>query len=161
MSSSSTNALNIAAQTIKLILNREGATLATLRDQLTQLQQVVSQLPMTICWPDDFGVTSTALARYMELRTIIQHQWPELGFYDMASLSNEITDDTSEVGDDLDNLTDLVKDLSEAAHLAATDLTGGLSWLRFTADTHWGDHIDDLVRHLGFVITNGAPPEQS
>lgn len=37
------SALTVAEQTISLILNREGATLATLRDQLIQLRQMVSQ----------------------------------------------------------------------------------------------------------------------
>ncbi|CAM3657750.1 DUF5063 domain-containing protein [Deinococcus frigens] len=98
--------------------------------------------------------------RYRELRTVIQPQWPELGFYDMTSLSAEITADTSEMGDDLDDLSDLVKDLSEAVQLAATDLAGSLSWLRFTADTHWGYHADDLIRHLNFVVAYGAATEQ-
>ncbi|WP_229723730.1 hypothetical protein [Deinococcus aerolatus] len=86
------------------------------------------------------------------MRTTIESQWPELGFYNLASLSNEITEDTSEVGDDLDGLTDLVRDLSQAAQLAATDPTGGLSWLRFTAETHWGDLVNDLISHLNYVI---------
>lgn len=154
-------ALTAASHTIRLILNRERAVLATLRDQLTRLRQGVSQLPMTVCWPDDFGVTPTALARYMELRTIIRSQWPELGFYDAASLSAEITSDTGEVGDDLDDLADLVMDLTGAVHLAATDLAGGLSWLRFTADAHWGEHADDLVRHLNFIVADGANPQGS
>lgn len=156
MVTSSLGALSTASQTIRLIPNREGARLAILRDQLTRLQQGVSQLPMTVCWPDDFGVTPTALARSMELQTIIQSQWPELGFYDAASLSAEITSDTGEVGDDLDDLADLVLELTGAVHLAATDRAGGLSWLRVTADAHWGEHADDLVRYLNFILADGA-----
>ncbi len=150
-------ALIFAAQTIKLILNREGATLVALRDQLMQLRQAVSQLPTTICWPDDFG----AVASHMKLRMAIQPQWPELGFYDATGLLMERTEETSEVGDDLDDLTDLVKDLSAAIHLAETDEAGSLSWLRFTADTHWGNHADDLIRHLNFMVTKSVDTEQN
>jgi hypothetical protein len=142
----------VAAQTISLVLNHEGATLVALRDQLIQLRQVVSQLPTMICWPDDFG----AVASHMKLRMAIQPQWPESGFYDAASLLMEIQEDTSDVGDDLPDLIDLVKDLSAVIHLAQMDEAGSLSWLRFTADSHWGDHVDDLVRHLNAIVAGGA-----
>ncbi|MBB6018115.1 hypothetical protein ACFP9V_13385 [Deinococcus radiopugnans] len=79
-------------------------------------------------------------------------QWPELGFYDATSLLMEIHEDTTDVGDDLDDLTDLVRDLSAAIHLAQIDKAESLSWLRFTADTHWGYHVDDLIRHLDFMV---------
>ncbi len=134
-----TPALASAVQTISLILNREGSPLIALSDQLTQLREMVS-----------------LLHRYYALRAVIQPQWPELGFYDMVDLSATITPDTVEVGDDLDDLADLVKNLSEAVWLASTDLPGGLSWLRFTADAHWGDHVDDLIRHLNSTEPSGV-----
>ncbi|GGO37537.1 hypothetical protein [Deinococcus humi] len=117
---------------------------------------MVSLPPMNWCWPDDFPDPFESPHRDHALRAAIQPQWPELGFYDATSLSAAITPDTVEVGDDMDDLADLVKNLSEAVQLASTDLPGGLSWLRFTADAHWGDHVDDLIHHLNFIVASGA-----
>jgi len=156
MSPPAISVLGLVEQTLRLILNREGASLAALRDQLTQLREMVSLPPTNWCWPDDFPDSSENPHRYYALRAVIQPQWPELGFYDMVGLSAAITPDTVEVGDDLDDLADLVKDLSEAVQLTSIDLPGGLSWLRFTADTHWGDHVDDLVRHLNAIVASSA-----
>ena len=51
----------------------------------------------------------------------------------------------------LDDLTDLALDLRTALALADTDEADALAWLRWSHDSHWGDHVQDITRHLRWL----------
>jgi len=132
------------ACTSRLILQRDGATLATLRAQVRSLLERVLVLPNDVNWPGDIEPVS----RYAEFRVQIERSWPELGCYDAATGGTLDLDATGEVGDAVDDLTDIVVDLDKAGQLACVDEEGARSWLRFAVETHWGVHARNLDRHL-------------
>ncbi|GGK24485.1 hypothetical protein GCM10008955_17600 [Deinococcus malanensis] len=134
-----------------LILHREGASLADLCGTLQLLLQEVMACPNDICWDDD----AESQWRYFELRTQIAAVWPELGFYDTSTGGALDLADLSDFGDAIDDLTDIAVDLDKAWQLAAVDTVGALSWLRFAAQTHWGQHVHDLAGHLQQRVRDG------
>ncbi|UBV44104.1 hypothetical protein LAJ19_14940 (plasmid) [Deinococcus taeanensis] len=129
-----------------LILYREGASLHELDVALVNVLQQTLQLPREFRWPDDFEVPS----RYSEFRAQISQSWPELGFYNARTGDGWSLDQADEVGDALDDLADIAVDMERALQLLPADVPGALSYLRFTAVTHWGEHVRSLVHHLRF-----------
>ncbi|GGR78642.1 DUF5063 domain-containing protein [Deinococcus sedimenti] len=129
------------------LLDREGLAPGALADLLSELRREVQALPFGV--PDADALPREA---YHELRARIVVAWPELGFYDPATgRALGHCDLPDEIGDALDDLTDLALDLSTALALADTDEDEALAWLRFSHDTHWGDHVQDVTRHLRWL----------
>lgn len=129
------------------LLDREGLSPGALADLLVDLRREVQALP--------FGVPNAdALPReaYRDLRARIARAWPELGFYDPATgRALGHCDLPDEIGDALDDLTDLALDLGTALALADTDGADALAWLRWSHDFHWGDHVQDVTPHLRWL----------
>lgn len=130
-----------------LIIHRNAATLIELQQALGGLREQVARHPNRIGWPDDFEPVS----EFLMLRNHLESLWPELGFYDLDT-GGLMQDVTTEIGDALDDLVDIANDLSHALQLAERETAGALDWLRFHLETHWGPHLDDLDRHLAFLI---------
>ncbi|PIG97949.1 DUF5063 domain-containing protein [Deinococcus sp. UR1] len=129
------------------LLEREGCTPGELADLLSDLRREVQALPFNI--PD---ADTLPREEYRDLRARIAQAWPEPGFYDPATgraLSH--CDLPAEIGDALDDLTDLALDLRTALALADTDEADALAWLRFSHDSHWGDHVQDVTPHLRWL----------
>lgn len=131
-----------------LILYRENASLRELEAALTNVLKQTLRLPSEVRWLDVDDVEASS--RYAEFRAQISHTWPELGFYNARTGDGWIIDQGDEVGDALDDLADITVDLGRALQLLPTDAPGALSYLRFKAMTHWGDHVRGLVQHLHF-----------
>lgn len=138
-----------------LILHREGASLHDLDVALVTLLRRVLHLPNEIRWPEDFEGPSRAA----EFSGQIGEVWPELGVYDNRT-GNEWHPGTDEIGDAIDDLTDIAVDFERVLQLLPTDVPGALSYLRFAAVTHWGEHVQGLVRHLRFQQTRPPSAEQ-
>ena len=129
------------------LLDREGLAPGTLADLLDGLRREVQALPFGV--PDAEDLPREA---YHDLRARIAQVWPELGFYDPATgRALGHCDLPAEIGDALDDLTDLAVDLGTALALADTDETDALAWLRFSHDTHWSDHAQDVTRNLRWL----------
>lgn len=129
------------------LLDREGLAPGTLADLLDGLRREVQALPFGV--PD---ADSPLRETYRDLRAQIAATWPELGFYDPATgRALGHCDLPAEIGDALDDLTDLARDFGSALALADTDEADALAWLCFSHDTHWGDHVQDVTRHLRWL----------
>lgn len=129
------------------LLDREGLTPGALADLLLDLRREVQELPFGVPDADDLPREA-----YRDLRARIAAAWPELGFYDPATgRALGHCDLPAEIGDALDDLTDLARDLGSALALADTDETDALAGLRFSHDTHWGAHVQDVTRHLRWL----------
>jgi len=129
------------------LLDREGLTPGALADLLSDLRREVQALP--------FGVLKADTPPREEdhaLRAHIARAWPESGFYDPATgRALGHCDLPAEIGDALDDLTDLARDLGTALALADTDEADALAWLRWSHDSHWGDHVQDVTPHLRWL----------
>lgn len=129
------------------LLDREGLTPSALADLLDGLRREVQALPCTVPESD-----TPPREEDHHLRASIARAWPELGFYDPATgRALGHCDLPTEIGDALDDLTDLARDLGTALALADTDGADALAWLRFSHDIHWGDHVQDVTRHLRWL----------
>lgn len=129
------------------LLKREGRTPGALADLLEGLRREVQALPSGVPDADDLPRET-----YRDLRARIAQAWPEPGFYDPATgRALGHCDLPDEIGDALDDLTDLALDLGTALALADTDEADALAWLRFSHDSHWGDHVQDVTPHLRWL----------
>jgi len=137
-----------------LILERNSASVGELRETLLRILQEVRRLPNDIAWPDDFEQTFS----HSEAWSRVSAAWPELGGYDMET-GEEITEHMpEEMGHAFDDLADIAGDFENALRLAPADASGACSLLRFTADIHWGEHVEALARHLLWHVS--APEGQ-
>ncbi|MGM9320821.1 hypothetical protein [Deinococcus aquaticus] len=129
------------------LLEREGCTPGELADLLDELRGEVQALPFGV--PD---ADTPPREAYHDLRARIARACPEPGFYDLATgRALGHCDLPAEIGDALDDLTDLALDLSTALALADTDGAAALAWLRWSHDSHWGDHVQDVTPHLRWL----------
>ncbi|WP_343760057.1 DUF5063 domain-containing protein [Deinococcus depolymerans] len=129
------------------LLDREGLTPGALADLLDGLRREVQALPFGV--PD---ADTPPREAYCDLRAHIARAWPEPGFYDPATgRALGHCDLPAEIGDALDDLTDLALALGTALALADTDEADALAWLRFSHDAHWGDHVQNVTRHLRWL----------
>ncbi|GAA5439583.1 hypothetical protein ACFQDE_15080 [Deinococcus caeni] len=129
------------------LLNRGDCTPGELADLLDGLRREVQALPSGV--PD---ADTPPREEYRDLRASIAGAWPEPGFYDPATgRALGHCDLPDEIGDALDDLTDLALDLGTALALADTDEADALAWLRWSHDSHWGDHVQDVTPHLRWL----------
>jgi hypothetical protein len=129
------------------LLDREGLTPGALADLLDGLRREVQALPFSV--PD---ADTPPREGDHDLRARIARAWPEPGFYDPATgRALGHCDLPDEIGDALDDLTDLALDLGTVLALADTDEADALAWLRWSHDAHWGDHVQDVTPHLRWL----------
>ena len=129
------------------LLDRGDRTPGALAGLLSDLRREVQARPCLVPDADDLPREA-----YRDLRASVAGAWPELGFYDPATgRALSPCDLPAEIGNALDDLTDLARDLGTALALADTDEAGALAWLRFSHDTHWGEHAQDVIRHLRWL----------
>ena len=129
------------------LLDREGLSPGALADLLNGLRREVQALPVGV--PDADGLPCETCR---DLRASIARAWPELSFYDPATgRALGHCDLPDEIRDALNALTDLTRDLGTALALADMDEANALAWLRFSHDAHWGDHVQDVTRHLRWL----------
>nr|WP_254633000.1 DUF5063 domain-containing protein [Deinococcus sp. GbtcB9] len=129
------------------LLDRGDRTPGALADLLDDLRREVQARPFSV--PD---ADTPPREAYCDLRAHISRAWPELGFYDPATgRALGHCDLPDEIGDALDDLTDLARDLGTALALTDTDEADALAWLRFSHDAHWGDHVQDVTPHLRWL----------
>ncbi|WP_216321408.1 hypothetical protein [Deinococcus aestuarii] len=127
-----------------LILKRNSASVLELRKRLLEVLQQVQGLPDDWSWSDDFEPRSF----YRDFRARISDSWPELGFYDGETEQGFTHDVSTHIGDAADDLADIAVEFESALRLAGQDPLGAVSLLKFTAQTHWDEHVEGVARHL-------------
>ncbi len=109
-------------------------------DQLAYLQHDISYTFDEREYPD------TPRKDYPELRLIVSSRFPQLGFYNMPhSVTGEIAGTSIDVGDALDDITDIAIELYDVlwrfAHTSADD---ALWYFEFSYSSHWETHLREL-----------------
>lgn len=97
-------------------------------------------------WPD-FGEST-----YWALRPQVSARWPELGFYDVVTGAGFGTTVPEEIGDAIDDLTDIADEFARALRFGEENAVWVQDLLCFTLDSHWGEHVQGLVHHLDWLI---------
>jgi Domain of unknown function (DUF5063) len=90
---------------------------------------------------------------YDEMRRIVSAHFPELGYYNIpSSLPQHIADTDLEIGDAIDDITDIALELYEVLwrfdHASAND---ALWYFEFSYSAHWEWHLRGLqfcLQHL-------------
>jgi hypothetical protein len=86
---------------------------------------------------------------YKELYAIIGERFPTLGLYNMPGPKNEFGVSEGGVGDAVDDLTDIVKDLVDVAwRFENTSVADAMWHFAWGYRNHWGEHLRDLQRFL-------------
>lgn len=94
--------------------------------------------------PDDGGEAPEA--GYDALRGTVGGRFPGLGLYSVAVDPNDPTPRPTGVGDAVDDLVDIVRDLQEFFWRRRTNGSDDALWhLRLSFEAHWGRHLRDLA----------------
>lgn len=91
---------------------------------------------------------------YSDLRKQIEAAFPSLGFYNTAAdVSDNIGETTIAIGDAVDDLTDIVKDLKgiewRSKHTSSSD---ALFYFQLGYRAHWGRHARDLSLYIHDLV---------
>jgi hypothetical protein len=86
---------------------------------------------------------------FKELYNKIGKRFPSLGLYDEATHSSELVGNFTLVGDAIDDLEDVSRDLDEVKwRMANTSRDDALEHFRFPLRCHWGSHSRHLQLYL-------------
>ena len=86
---------------------------------------------------------------FEELCTIVVHRFPGLGLYNVALSMNEVGESEMGVGNAVDDLADIVKDLVDVAWRFENTSDADAMWhFAWGYRNHWGEHLRDLQRFL-------------
>jgi hypothetical protein len=90
---------------------------------------------------------------YLKFRECASQSYPELGLYPWVDPVGTI-DQSVMMGDAIDDLADIAKDLSEAHWVWENVGEAAAQWdLHFGYRTHWGEHLRNLRAYLHAVIS--------
>ncbi|MBO6533553.1 MAG: DUF5063 domain-containing protein [Muricauda sp.] len=87
---------------------------------------------------------------YNEIKENIKSNFPDFGWYSMVLDSNEMEPNVKiGIGDELDDLTDIIKDLlSVKWRMENTSISDALWHFEFSMRTHSEQHLVDLLKRL-------------
>lgn len=141
-------ALKHAREFVAVVQDRQGRSLQDLKSSLLRLVDQVSALPLNVDWPEHF-----ARPEAEPLLAAIAQQWPELGFYAAESGAVFGGGDVPElVGCAADDLLDIGCEMVYALQLGEVQNTHGENWLRWSYDSHWHEHVRDLLNSLDCLL---------
>ncbi len=97
----------------------------------------------------DTGISHTRLQDH-EIKPIVSKLFPKLGYYHIVLNLSRVTDQADiALGDSIDDLCDIIKDISEVKwrmeHIGASD---AISYMRFMFKIHTENHILGLISHI-------------
>ncbi|RKH29567.1 DUF5063 domain-containing protein [Corallococcus sicarius] len=93
--------------------------------------------------PDDVRTTP-----YEALTRRLGQCFPGLGYYSTALDSTDLAASTPGVGDAIDDLADIAKDLEEVLSRWETSEVDALWYFKLHFESHWGQHLRALQLHL-------------
>lgn len=95
---------------------------------------------------DDGAELEPAIDSYETVRKRVSTRFPRLGFYNLASeVESKVGESDCMVGDAIDDITDIYRDLSEAEWTWQNSTEQEAIWaLKFSFDTHWERHLREL-----------------
>lgn len=95
-----------------------------------------------------------ARAGYQVLRKRIAPLFPHYGLYDdISEVSERVGEPEVGVGDAIDDLTDIAMELHEVlARWETTSEEDALWHLRFSFESHWGQHLRSLQGYLHSLV---------
>ncbi|MES0492167.1 MAG: DUF5063 domain-containing protein [Leptospirales bacterium] len=87
---------------------------------------------------------------YSEIRAVVENRFPSLGYYNIAAeIVEKIGESEVNVGDAVDDLTDIVCDLNEVIWCYENTSTDDALWnYQNSYKTHWGRHLKTLQLYL-------------
>lgn len=87
---------------------------------------------------------------YVEIRRCVEARFPTLSFYNSAEgVESEIGKPTILVGDAIDDLTDIVRDLKEVLWCFKNTSNNDALWhFQTSFRSHWGRHLRELQLYL-------------
>jgi hypothetical protein len=87
---------------------------------------------------------------YNQLRQLATTRFPKFGLYNVASkLTEQITEAEMQVGDAMDDIADIARDLSEVVWCWEHNSEKDALWhFRFGYENHWGEHLRNLQKYL-------------
>lgn len=120
---------------------------------LQELSACLDELSLIHHFTNDVeSKTSTNPQRpdYEETRNLVLKQFPGLGLYNIPEkITQELGETMVVIGDAIDDITDIVCDLSEVMWcLDNTDTTDALWHFQFGYEHHWGSHLRQLQLYL-------------
>lgn len=91
-----------------------------------------------------------AIDSYEVVRKRVSARFPDLGMYNVASaVESKIGESDCMVGDAIDDITDIYRDLAEAeSKWQNSTAQEAMSTLKFSFDTHWERHLRWLQVYL-------------
>ena len=124
-----------------------------LDDNLNKLNMFLDEISFAYhSTPDVKGETfaDTQKQNYTAIRSLVIRHFPELGLYNLPqAITDHIGQTDIVVGDAVDDLTDIVCDLSGVIWcFEHTDENDALWHLRFGYQHHWGKHLRTLQLYL-------------
>lgn len=87
---------------------------------------------------------------YNRTRSLVSAAFPDFGYYNLPeSVLDDIGDSKVMVGDAIDDIADIVDELTEVLWRFAHTSTADAIWhLRFGYGSHWGRHMRDLQFYI-------------
>lgn len=86
---------------------------------------------------------------YKRIRENVENNFPNFGFYNSVSDLNITSDHQIILGDAIDDLSDIVKDLLEVKwRIENNSINDGLWFLTFIFESHSEQHLIDLLNYI-------------
>ena len=99
---------------------------------------------------DEDAELEAVVDSYDVVRKRVSSRFPDFGFYNKASdVTSSVGEADCIVGDAIDDLADIYRDLAEFSWLWSNSTTQEAIWaLKFSFDTHWERHLRELQIYL-------------
>lgn len=86
---------------------------------------------------------------FEQIRKNIESNFPDFGFYNLVSNLNITYKPENIVGDAVDDLSDIIKDLLEVKwRVENNSISDGLWFLSFSFENHFEQHLIDLLNYI-------------
>jgi hypothetical protein len=87
--------------------------------------------------------------KYQNIRQNVESNFKDFGFYKMVLEINDMVNDEIGIGDAVDDLSDIIKDLLEVKwRIDNNSLNDGLWFFNFIFNSHTEKHIIDLLNYI-------------
>ncbi len=123
-------------------------------ERIPKLELALDRLALAVHFADytfDEGDYPDAIIReYTDVRDVVSRNFPDLGFYNTAlDISNKVGETSSGIGDAIDDICDIAKDLEIVRWCWENTSVGDALWhFKESFDGHWGKHLRDLQLYL-------------